>query len=240
MIPHLAFPNASCDGFRCATHCAVRSLAICAELGDAEHQEFERLAQHVRYGAKEALFSEDEVADSVYSLVEGIARLYKLLPDGRRQIIGFALPGDFLGMAPGNRYSFSADAIGSVVVCRFFRGPFMRFVETRPHILLRMNEFATRELGLAQDQMLLLGRRSADEKVAAFLVSWRERLARLEGVTKTVTLPMGRQDIADFLGLTIETVSRTFTKLEREKLIVIVPDGVRVLDSKRFDALAAA
>ena len=127
-----------------------------------------------------------------------------------------------------------------VTVCKFFRGPFMRFIENKPHMLMRMNEFATRELGLAQDQMLLLGRRSAEEKVAAFLVGWRERLARLEGVTKTVSLPMGRQDIADFLGLTIETVSRTFTKLEREKLIVIVPDGVRVLDPKRFDALAAA
>lgn len=239
-MPHLAFPNTSLDGFKCETHCAVRPLAICGELGPAEHEEFERMAQHVRYGPKEALFSEDEVADSVYSLIEGIARLYKLLPDGRRQIIGFALPGDFLGMAPGNRYSFSADAIGAVTVCKFFRGPFLRFIENRPQMLLRMNDFATRELSLAQDQMLLLGRRSAEEKVAAFLVAWRERLARLEGVTKTVSLPMGRQDIADFLGLTIETVSRTFTKLEREKLIVIVPDGVRVLDPKRFDALAAA
>ncbi|NVN88007.1 MAG: helix-turn-helix domain-containing protein [Rhodopseudomonas sp.] len=238
-MPHLAFPN-SCDGFRCETHCSVRSLAICGQLNESEHQEFERLAQHVRFGPKEALFSEDEMVDSVYSLTEGIARLYKLLPDGRRQIIGFALPGDFLGMAPSNRYSFSADAIGPLTVCKFFRGPFMRFIENRPQMLMRMNEFATRELGLAQDQMLLLGRRSAEEKVAAFLVGWRERLARLEGMTKTVTLPMGRQDIADFLGLTIETVSRTFTKLEREKLIVIVPDGVRVLDSKRFDALAAA
>ncbi|MFC0239568.1 transcriptional activatory protein AadR [Rhodopseudomonas telluris] len=239
-MPHLAFPNSTCDGFRCATHCSVRPLAICGELEQLEHEEFERLAQHVRYGPKEALFSEDEVADAVYSLVEGIARLYKLLPDGRRQIIGFALPGDFLGMAPSARYSFSADSIGGVTVCKFFRGPFMRFIENRPQMLLRMNEFATRELSLAQDQMLLLGRRSAEEKVAAFLVGWRDRLARLEGVTKTVSLPMGRQDIADFLGLTIETVSRTFTKLEREKLIVIVPDGVRVLDPKRFDALAAA
>jgi CRP/FNR family transcriptional regulator len=239
-MPHLAFPTTTCDGFRCETHCVVRPLAICGELSPADHEEFERLAQHVRYGPKEALFSEDEVADSVYSLVEGIARLYKLLPDGRRQIIGFALPGDFLGMAPGNRYSFSADSISGVTVCKFFRGPFLRFIENRPQMLLRMNEFATRELSLAQDQMLLLGRRSAEEKVAAFLVGWRDRLARLEGVTKTVSLPMGRQDIADFLGLTIETVSRTFTKLEREKLIVIVPDGVRVLDPKRFDALAAA
>jgi CRP/FNR family transcriptional regulator len=239
-MPHLAYPNGSCDASHCSTHCGVRSLAICAELDPSEHQEFERMAQHVRFGPKEALFSEDEPVDSVYSLTEGIARLYKLLPDGRRQIIGFSLPGDFLGMSPSNRYSFSADAIGTLVVCRFARGPFTRFIENKPHILLRMNEFATRELSLAQDQMLLLGRRSAEEKVAAFLVGWRERLARVEGVTKTVSLPMGRQDIADFLGLTIETVSRTFTKLEREKLIVIVPDGVRVLDTKRFDALAAA
>ena len=239
-MPHLAFPNTNCEEFRCSTHCSVRPLAICGELSPEEHQEFERLAQHVRYAPKEPLFSEDEVSDSVFSLIEGIARLYKLLPDGRRQIIGFALPGDFLGMAPTPRYSFSADAIGTVVTCRFFKGPFNRFIENKPHMLMRMNEFATRELGQAQDQMLLLGRRSAEEKVAAFLVSWRDRLARVEGVTKTVTLPMGRQDIADFLGLTIETVSRTFTKLEREKLIVIVPDGVLVLDPKRFYALAAA
>ncbi|MCK7472656.1 MAG: helix-turn-helix domain-containing protein [Rhodopseudomonas palustris] len=124
---------------------------------------------------------------------------------------------------------------GTVVTCRFFKD-LHRFIENKPYALMRNDEFATRELGQALDQMLLLGRRSAEEKVAAFLVSWRDRLARVEGVTKTVTLLMGRQDM-DFLGLTIETVSRTFTKLEREKPIVIVPDGVRVLDPKRFDAL---
>ena len=89
--------------------------------------------------------------------------------------------------------------------------------------------------------MLLLGRRSAEEKVAAFLVGWRDRLARLEGVTKKPSACRWAARTSPIsLGLTIETVSRTFTKLEREKLIVIVPDGVRVLDPKRFDALAAA
>lgn len=235
-----AFLTAVAEGARCSTTCAVRQLAICGDLDGPDLQEFERLAQYGRYGPKEALFSEDDPADTVYSLTEGVARLYKLLPDGRRQIIGFALPGDFLGMAPSDRYSFSADAVSSLNVCKLVKTTFLRFIETRPRMLIRMNEFATRELRLAQDQLLLLGRRSADEKVAAFLVGWRERMARLESVSRTVSLPMGRQDIADFLGLTIETVSRTFTKLEREKLIVIVPDGIRVLDDKRFDALAAA
>jgi len=167
-------------------------------------------------------------------------RLSKLLPDGRRQIIGFALPGDFLGTGPGDRYHCSADAIGPVVTCRISKSTFWQFVENKPHVLRRMNEFAARELYQAQDQMLLLGRRTAEEKVASFLVSWRDRLARLGTATATISLPMSRQDIADFLGLTIETVSRTFTKLEREGVIDIVRGGVRLRDPKRAEALAAA
>jgi CRP/FNR family transcriptional regulator len=93
---------------------------------------------------------------------------------------------------------------------------------------------------LAQDQMLLLGRRTAEEKVAAFLVGWRERQARAGDEQQTITLPMSRQDIADYLGLTIETVSRTLTRLEREKLLIIIAGGVRLLDSTRAEAMAAA
>ena len=93
---------------------------------------------------------------------------------------------------------------------------------------------------LAQEQMLLLGRRTAEEKVAAFLVGWRDRLVHLKGPSMTVPLPMSRQDIADFLGLTIETVSRTFTKLERERVIDILPGSVCLLDSARAEAMAAA
>ena len=133
-------------------------------------------------------------------------RLYKLLPDGRRQIVGFALPGDFLGMAAA-RHGFSADAIGHVDVCKLSKTSFARFVENRPHLLRRINELAARELSEARDHMVLLGRRSAEEKVASFLISWRDRLVRLSGPTKTVALPMSRQDIADFVGLTIETVT---------------------------------
>ena len=127
----------------------------------------------------------------------------------------------------------------TVVICQFAKRPFLRFIEERPNVLRRINEFAARELSLAQDQMVLLGRRSAEEKVATFLVSWRDRLARLGPVTATVPLPMSRQDIADFLGLTIETVSRTFTKLERDGVIEILPGSVRLADPRRAEALAA-
>ena len=120
------------------------------------------------------------------------------------------------------------------------QGSVHHFIEQRPHFLIRINEFASRELMLAQEQMLLLGRRTAEEKVASFLVGWRERLAHIGDERQTIALPMSRQDIADYLGLTIETVSRTLTRFEREKMLIIVAGGVRLLDATRAAAMAAA
>jgi CRP/FNR family transcriptional regulator len=220
--------------------CAVRRSSICAPLDQAELRELNDLGRHIHFASRETVFAQEELTTSFYNLFEGVMRLYKLLPDGRRQILGFALPGDFLGMATSARHSFSADAIGPVVVCRISRTSFAQFIENKPHLLRRINEFAFRELSQAQDQMVLLGRRSAEEKIASFLISWRDRLIQLTGPTKTISLPMSRQDIADFTGLTIETVSRTFTKLERDGVIEIIPGGVSLLDPERAEALAAA
>src|SRR4030095_16597925 len=197
-------PNRASFG-RCSA-CAVRSLSICGALDQADLAEVERIGRHVQLQPNEASLTGGQIASSVRSLTGGVARLYKLLPDGRRQVIGFALPGDFLGTAPSDRYSFSADAVDSVTACRLSRDAFTHFIEGRPHFLMRINEFAARELTMAQDQMLLLGRRTAEEKVASFLVSWRERLAQIGDHQPTISLPMSRQDIADYLGLTIETV----------------------------------
>jgi CRP/FNR family transcriptional regulator len=103
-----------------------------------------------------------------------------------------------------------------------------------------MAELAVRELNEARDHMVLLGRRSAEQKVATFLIGWRERLVQLRGPSPTVPLPMSRLDIAGYLGLTIETVSRTFTKLEREGVLDIQSGGVCLRDPSRAEALAAA
>jgi CRP/FNR family transcriptional regulator len=222
------------------TECAGRRFSVCAALEKAELRELDHLGRHIHFAPCETVFAQEEMTTSFYSLLKGVMRLYKLLPDGRRQIVGFALPGDFLGMATSARHSFSADAIGVVAVCRFSKAPFARFIENKPHLLRRINELAIRELSQAQDHMVLLGRRSAEEKVATFLIGWRDRLVRLNGPSKTVALPMSRQDIADFLGLTIETVSRTFTKLERDGVIEIMPGSVCLLDPARAEAMAAA
>jgi CRP/FNR family transcriptional regulator, anaerobic regulatory protein len=222
------------------TDCAIRPLSVCAALDRTELRGMEQMGRHIHFRPCETVFAQEELTTSFYNLLEGVMRLYKLLPDGRRQIVGFALPGDFLGMGASARNGFSADAIGPVVVCQFARTSFARFIEDKPHLLRRINEFAVRELSQAQDHMVLLGRRSAEEKVAIFLIGWRDRLAQLNAPSKIVPLPMSRQDIADYLGLTIETVSRTFTKLERDRVIEIMSGSVRLLDPARAEALAAA
>ena len=227
------------NGHFCS-ECAVRDFAVCASLEPAELREFEHLGRRVHFAAGETIFSEEDITSSFYNVLDGVMRLYKLLPDGRRQIVGFALPGDFLGMNMSGRHNFSADAIGAVTVCQFAKVPFGRFIEDRPHLLKRINELAVRELSQARDHMVLLGRRSADEKVATFLLAWRERLLSFNEPSDTVPLPMSRQDIADYLGLTIETVSRTFTKLERHGAIEIIHGGISLIDAARVEALAAA
>lgn len=212
------------------SQCSVRSLSVCAALEQEEYTALERIL-HTRCFDKHAtLFSEGEPSSVVFNITAGMVRLYRLLPDGRRQIIGFAMPGDFLGLALADKNAFSADALTDVQACQFDRREFSALLDEKPHLLRRLHAIAGHELGLAQDQMIILGRRTAEEKVAAFLIGLRDRWARVSGASVNLPLPMTRQDIADFLGLTIETVSRMFSKLAREKLIVVTPDGVRLLD----------
>jgi CRP/FNR family transcriptional regulator, anaerobic regulatory protein len=220
--------------------CTVRPHAICAALDQDELRQLEQLGHRLQFRPNEPVFTQEEIVTSCYNLLEGVLRLYKLLPDGRRQIVGFALPGDFLGISVNGRHGISADAVGPVALCRFVRASFSRFIADKPGLLGRINEFVIRDLGEAQEQMVLLGRRSAEEKVAIFVVRWRDRLARIGPLDAITPLPMSRQDIADYLGLTIETVSRTFTKLERDGVIEIVQGGIRLTDVKRAAALAAA
>jgi len=220
--------------------CKVRLFSVCGALDPAELDELDRLSQVKNFAAKTMLFDQGALAGSVFNVTDGIVRLYKSLPDGRRQIVGFALPGDFLGLALMDRYGVAAEAVTPVRVCRFSRAAFLSYVDGKPHLLRRLHEFAGHELSLAQDQMLLLGRRNADEKVAAFLLNLQARYGRIGSKSVNVPLPMSRQDIADYLGLTIETVSRTLTKLAKEKTVVVVPDGVRLLSTDRLDQLAAA
>jgi CRP/FNR family transcriptional regulator len=227
-------------GHVCCQECRVRFLSICAALGAEELHELTAINRLACFDAKAVLFLQDEPAQAVYNITEGAVRLLRLLPDGRRQIVGFALPGDFLGLSLADRYSFGAEAIDHVKACRFDRKTFADFVDAKPHLLRKLHGFATHELAVAQEQMVVLGRRRAEEKVAAFLIGLRNRWSRIDGARVHVPLPMSRQDIADFLGLTIETVSRIVSRFGRERKLVVVPDGVRLLDPVGMEKLAAA
>lgn len=220
--------------------CKVRLISVCAALTDDELSRLEALSLQLTLDPRQALFAQDERASAVYNITEGTIRLSRLLRDGRRHVMGFALIGDFLGLALPERFTVTAEALSPVTVCRFERRAFTALVEEKPHLLRRLHERAGHELTLAQDHMMLLSRRTAEEKVASFLIGLRERYARIGQTSVTLELPMGRQDIADHLGLTIETVSRMLTRLDREKVILIVPGGVRLLDPDRLERLAAS
>lgn len=222
----------------CAT-CKVRLVSVCAALTGDDLDSLERLSQHIEIDPKQALFAQGDDAGAVYNVTEGTLRLSRLLPDGRRHVMGFAIVGDFLGLALPERYNVTAEALSSVSLCRFEKRHFADLTAEKPHLLQRLHERAGYELDLAQDHMTLLSRRTAEEKVASFLIGLRERYARIGQKSVTVELPMGRQDIADHLGLTIETVSRMLTRLDREKVILIVPGGVRLMNTGHLEQLAS-
>ena len=174
-----------------------------------------------RFERDRCVFCEGEVASSYFKVVSGAVRLFKTLVDGRRQIVGFALPGDFFGLALQSDYSFSAEAVDDAVVLRFARPR----IETMAADFVRRGcslvDLLTSELMAAQDQMLLLGRKTAIERVATFLVMMAERARPAGGDDHAIELPMSRQDIADYLGLTLETVSRSINQLKRSGLIAL-------------------
>lgn len=163
----------------------------------------------------EAIFAEGDRAAYFYKVVSGALRTSKLLSDGRRQIDAFHLPGDIFGIESGDEHRFTAEALGSATVIAYRRCSLDALASGDAAFSRQIVAAMMRSLERAQDHMLLLGRKSAMEKIATFLLDMAERF---EG-SDHVDLPMSRTDIADHLGLTIETVSRSLTQLERGGVI---------------------
>jgi CRP/FNR family transcriptional regulator len=187
--------------------------------------------------AGEVLFREGDPADSVYEVLTGMVRLYKLLPDGRRQITGFLSRGNLLGLAPEGICVFTAEALTDVTLSCYRRKNFERLIDELPGFARRLLAVASSELNAAQDQMLLLGRKTAAEKVASFLLVMADRH---QGDRGPVEVPMTRADMADYLGLTIETVSRTITRMRQDGLISIPSAAhIEITDRNRLQILAA-
>jgi CRP/FNR family transcriptional regulator len=171
----------------------------------------------------QAVFAEGDDASHVYCVASGMIRLYKLLPDGRRQIVGFLQAGDMMGLAVRGQYLYTAEAVTVSTVQRIPRARLDALLDRLPALVRRLHALTAGDLVAAQDQMLLLGRKTALEKVASFLLMLAKRRS---DATRCLPLPMPRGDIADYLGLTLETVSRTFTKLRTSGLIRLLDDNM--------------
>jgi CRP/FNR family nitrogen fixation transcriptional regulator len=191
--------------------------------GDALSEVFKMIGAAVRFERNGELYGEDEPAEYFYQVVSGAVRTHKLLSDGRRQIGAFHLPGDVFGLEAGENHRFSAEAIATSVVRVAKRSAVMALAARDHELATEMWMRTANNLQLAQDHMLLLGRKNAEERVASFLLQMADRAS----AERTVDLPMSRQDIADYLGLTIETVSRTLTQLEG-KATIELPSSRRV------------
>jgi CRP/FNR family transcriptional regulator len=205
--------------------CQVRDIAVCSVLEPDELKRLSDMMAMLDLAPQQTVFYEGDPADYLFNVTQGTLRLYKLLPDGRRQITGFLYPGDFLGLAVNDVYAYTAESVDTVHLCRFPRAKLETMMQETPQLEKRLLGMASNELIQAQDQMLLLGRKTAQEKIASFLLMISKRAVKRGQPDNPVELPMGRADIADFLGLTTETVSRTFTQLKTSGVIRLLENA---------------
>ena len=188
-----------------------------------------RLGLRMTFGKDEEIFCQDEDADLIYIVVSGAVRTTRLLSDGRRQVGSFYYPGDLVGLQTGDTHRFSAEALSESTLLVIKRSSLKTFAGDE-EIDRAIWEATRRELERTQEHLLGLGRKTACEKVASFLMD----LAARED-SDEIALPMGRQDMADYLGLTIETVSRMLTQLQGASVVEF--EGCRRFRVKRWDAL---
>ena len=220
--------------------CAARSVSICQAMPDDCMDVLDNIAAKHAIDKGKTFIAEGDDAESVFNITAGSAKIYKLLGDGRRQIIGFLSVGDFLGLAPGKRYPFSAEAITSMKSCQFKRSHMEDVFAEYPTMRRKILDIASNELAEAQEQMLLLGRKTAEEKIASFLLGRLRRAKALGGGGTSVDIPMSRHDIGDFLGLTTETVSRNLSKMKSNGLISMKGTSTVVLqDQAGLQAIAS-
>ncbi len=218
--------------------CAARTLAFCNVLDGNDLDQLTAIMTETICEPGQTIIFEGDEAKHAFNVTDGVVRVSKMLPDGRRQITGFLFPGDFLGLAHHDTYAYTAEAITPIRMCRFKRDKLIDLFDELPHLEKRLLGMAADELAAAQDQILLLGRKTARERVVSFLMLISKQERKRGGRGNPVSLSMSRADIADYLGLTIETVSRTITKLSKDGVIELPsPNKVVLADQDLLDAI---
>jgi len=211
---------------RCDT-CNVKHRSVCGALSREELKHLNKMARHKKISTGQIILSDQEPADFVGIITSGAVKLTKTLHDGRQQIVGLQFASDFLGRTFNKHNHFFAEAATDVEICSFGRDDFEAMLKKYPELEHRLFQNTLDELDSARAWMLLLGRKTAQEKVASFLLMLAKK-STLTGCAlsntmtfATFTLPITRTDIGDYLGLTIETVSRQITRLKSSGIISI-------------------
>jgi CRP/FNR family transcriptional regulator len=195
--------------------CGSRVAGLCRPLDAASLDDVLAETEQLSLGARDMLFNEGDRAGHVFTLVQGTAKLTRLLPDGREQVLGFRFAGDVLGYTGADTYPFAAQLLTPAQVCRLERRKLDGLLRRYPALERRLLDLCVQELAATQEQLVTVGRRTAEARVAAFVLSLAEAGRRRNHVGAVLDMPMTRSDIADFLGLTLETVSRTLTAFRR-------------------------
>ena len=227
--------------------CPIRHRAVCAHCEADELAELDSIKTYRRFAPGETIAWAGERMSQVGSVVEGVAMLSSTLADGRRQMVGLLLPSDFLGRPGRDRMAYDVVAATEITFCMFKKAEFERLVARTPRIERRLLEMTLDELDSAREWMLLLGRKTAREKIASLFVIMARRDAALNRTLPRdglrFPLYITREAMADYLGLTIETVSRQISALRKDGLVelgenrmVHVPDFLRLIDESGDDS----
>ncbi|QBY01644.1 Crp/Fnr family transcriptional regulator [Rhodophyticola sp. CCM32] len=219
--------------------CPIRHRAVCARCESDELEHLEAIKYYRKYEAGQTIIWAGDKMNFVASVVEGVASLTQTMEDGRRQMVGLLLPSDFLGRPNREVASYDVVATTDVMLCCFRRLPFQQLISDNAHISQRLLEMTLDELDAAREWMLLLGRKTAREKIASLLSIIARRDASLKELPSrghvAFDLPLTREAMADYLGLTLETVSRQMSALKRDDVIHL--GGKRQITIPDFDLL---
>ena len=206
---------------RCS-ECKIRPHSFCRCLEEDQLKKFSGISIDKAFEDKQNIFLQQDTALNLYNITEGNVKIYQLMDDGRIQIIGFLYPGDFFGSYKNGKYNYSADAIGNVKVCVFEQDKLDEYLENNVNLTKELLHQTSHELTLAEDKIRVLGKLDATERLSRFILNLSEQRKRIGWQNNPISLPMTRQDIADYLGLTVETVSREITKLKSSNIIKII------------------
>lgn len=234
-------PSREVSASHACSHCLVRHLAVCAAISVDQIESLDAMAGDVRLQAGQMLAREGDARRYVFTVTSGALRRIRMLPDGRRLVAGFLMPGDFIGFSGASHYRHSIEAITDSALCSIAQADMRGLCERHPGLERELLERACVELDATRNNLMALARMTPLERLAGFLLDMAARRQRQGIGGSQLVLPMTRADIADYLGLTVETVSRSFTRLRQDGLIAASdPHHIEVLDQARLQALAEA